>query len=420
MSNINNQYIKDNFVKNIDSIFNKIKAKQVLTSEEIALAQQEVRNYYAYLSQHGVEYGNIALDVLDKRTPFGQTANIHLETAAKNNGHDVASIKRIMQEYPIYLAYRDAKMRLANDFMQNQEASNIANYHYDGLRKLYDLPKEAWGGALFQEFGGSGSWMRIGSLEMKNNEVLLQNIVTALTNDEVRNGVSARQAVSYLWQTQLAAYKAMPALQDIPLKFGGLPSADLFEAHALNNLLFTNQATQSFWLWLLAEVRQLMGDKLFNDIAQPQNGAKKSAQQSTDTFVDLLKRAVADVEKTTEPAEEPSFAEYLNLARGGKVNAEMQKYLGNVFDRGLAVGETIQKSGVLNDIFKNEPLVRDGKASPEMQKYLGDVFERGVAMGEAMQKSGLLHNIFNNELPCCTDSLTILHIPCTVCDHDEL
>jgi|GEM_PF-2660715 hypothetical protein len=86
---------------------------------------------------------------------------------------------------------------------------------------------------------------------------------------------------------------------------------------------------------------------------------------------------IAGTEKPAEPLAEPSFVEYLNLAR-------------------------------------------DGKASPEMQKYLGDVFERGLAAGEAIQKSGLLHNIFNKELPCCTDSLTILHIPCTVCDHDEL
>lgn len=254
------EHIQQSFLNEISSTFDKIASKQRLTPEEIAYGQQKIREYYDYLSKQSIKYGDLALDVLDQRTSFGETANIHLKTAAKNNGFDQAKIDQIIEEYPIYLAARDAEMRAKPSVGNALEYRKIADYHYDGLQELYGLPKEAWGGALFEEFGGSGSWM-VMSGYATDIDLDFTDISNAINDNKMQNGVSARKAFAYLWSTQNAACEGMRKLPEIPYHFNyGLPIGitveDIRDSYEVGNFLFANPAARSFWVGILSKLKK--------------------------------------------------------------------------------------------------------------------------------------------------------------------
>jgi|GEM_PF-3910483 hypothetical protein len=291
--------IKEAFIKKTETLFDKLINKQPLTPDEIKFGMDKARVYYKFINLHNsfkYKYGKIALDVLDKRTPFGEVANIHLETTAKRHGFDQAAIERIMQEYPIYLAMRDARMRLDANFDPQQEARNIANYHYDGLKELYKLPLEAWGGALFEEFGGSGLWMHLDDANEIDVMKVMNNIIRAVAEDAHHNGVSARVALSYLWQTQIAAFNAMPELEDIPMRYG-LPIADLIEGKGMHNFLIQNPVAQSFWALFLGAIQKELGFTSFKQVVHAQNNVQETTELKQ--FLDEL-----DISSTEESSAE--------------------------------------------------------------------------------------------------------------------
>lgn len=161
------------------------------------LQQQAIENYYNYLSSQNVTYASLGLQVATNVGGFGSFANDILTSAGY--GNKIADVK-------IALAIADADLRNQNLLSNGSgilNARTIADYHYDVYESpTIGIPRAAWGGAFYEEFVGTGSWLELGT----TGYILAGDVSGAINlylNDLFqdqpdRNGVDIGDAVSYL------------------------------------------------------------------------------------------------------------------------------------------------------------------------------------------------------------------------------
>jgi hypothetical protein len=230
------------------------------TTKELKIAIIKANRYYERLAETGEVYGQVALDVTEKRTPFGKTAHLHLEAIGKAYGRGKSVINSITEKYLVYLAYRNMKMRSDKLFNPDTQYEMIANYHYDGLAKLFGFPREAWGGALFEEFSGSGSWMRLAGYN-EGAEIDIGNIISAIKNDDAHGSIGARKALKLLIHTQVYAGIQKPNDFTVEVPYYGPPPPNLMYDKAVLSYTFSNPAFDTLLQATLDKTKQLFGLK---------------------------------------------------------------------------------------------------------------------------------------------------------------
>jgi len=117
-----------------------------------------IADYYQYLIDNDIEYGVIGKNVATNNGTYGQFANQMLVTA----GADSIQINNTRMQ----LALQDIDLR-RTEVRDNVGGGDgiltgkeISDYHYD-IFGANGLPREAWGGALFEEFAGTGTWIPV-------------------------------------------------------------------------------------------------------------------------------------------------------------------------------------------------------------------------------------------------------------------
>lgn len=158
---------------------------------------QAISDYYGYLAAQGNYYGALGQDVALNQGNYGQFANNMLT----ENGFG-ASVDSLRQNLALAdISTRQAK--LSANGTGDLSPREIADYHYDAYDAL-TIPRAVWGGALFEEFVGTGSWVTLaqaGSLTGFNLNATLTTLAldSLPQNDQPdSNGVDIGQAVNYL------------------------------------------------------------------------------------------------------------------------------------------------------------------------------------------------------------------------------
>jgi Ca2+-binding RTX toxin-like protein len=192
--NYNRDYFGENF-KFYDNFFKQ----QDFFRQDNQKFRESVANYYKFLKNLGFDYGDLAYDVSQNKGISSSMANEYLDNAMREEHPEWNKEERQKKrdEIMFNLASKDAELRLKSFRIGKNgylDGNDIADYHY----KIYEkasLSRSAWIGSLFHEFGGSGSWEFI---YKDNIDILEADIINAVLNDEVKNGVNARLASKYL------------------------------------------------------------------------------------------------------------------------------------------------------------------------------------------------------------------------------
>ncbi len=183
----------------LESIFQSA-TNGTLTPAQANQARTVIQNYYSYLDSVDVAYGAAGLDVSQNNGFFGRYANELLEEQLRirfpNESNAQINLRR--DDIMVELAYRDMALRASNaDTVGFVPYQFIAQYHYN-VYTQNQLPKYAWGGALFEEFGGSGSYMNWGMYDTSvpfNAGAISSALYYDTTSEE---GFTAQQAADAL------------------------------------------------------------------------------------------------------------------------------------------------------------------------------------------------------------------------------
>ena len=197
------------YEKQLQPYFDKVQAKQLLTEEETTNATEIASSYYTFLKNQNIPYGALAKDVVKNEGPYARIANSYLITRGKAEGKSEKELETIKNNLKVALAYQDARIRsqLPPDSNGSIPYRNIADYHYDAF-KDQGLSKYAWGGALFEEFAGSGSWMNFGGYD-KNVEVKKMELIKAILFNKEVEGVKAYESLKTIVKNSIASFDNM-------------------------------------------------------------------------------------------------------------------------------------------------------------------------------------------------------------------
>ena len=129
-----------------------------------ASAKTLVGDYYQYLDSNGIEYGSLAFDVSQNISNYANATNDVLKEVAADEGVTGSAFTFLQDHYRLDLALADIDARIASlasgsdGFLTERQ---ITDYHYNTLESPgINLPREAFGGALFQEFTDV-SWIEV-------------------------------------------------------------------------------------------------------------------------------------------------------------------------------------------------------------------------------------------------------------------
>src|SRR5690606_2854701 len=176
----------------------KIINTKVQNGEELTIEDRSViSNYYSYLQDVGIVYGEAAYQMVNNEGNFGIIGNRYFELYLENNtNYNTAEIASLKDEFMVNLALADIELR--------KEASNgfidydaIGRYHYSVLEKMH-LDREAWGGSFLETFGGTGTVFDLGSFDT-SFDISQSDLIWALVTNETKNGVNARKSFEALW-----------------------------------------------------------------------------------------------------------------------------------------------------------------------------------------------------------------------------
>jgi hypothetical protein len=182
------------YTESLRDIYKKFQDPNI-SQAEIDKGHKVVEDYYRYLKDCGINYGSIGEKVVNKEHGFGKVAQFNLESAARLQGFDERSINQIKQLFPVQLAIRDASLRIdENSGIINARA--ISDYHIEELR-IRGLPGTAWGGSLFEFFGGTGSWQYLAGVN-DAPAINVGNIVESIIANHEVNGIKARDSFMVL------------------------------------------------------------------------------------------------------------------------------------------------------------------------------------------------------------------------------
>ncbi len=119
-------------------------------------------------------------------------ANDVLEAAGGSLKKDVVRKALALEDIDL----RRTDLNASGDGVLTSE--EISDYHYAVFEDpSINLPREAWGGALFEEFGGTGSWVKVAqSGDLSDVDMIA--VTDAYYNDSTLDGVNARTASFYL------------------------------------------------------------------------------------------------------------------------------------------------------------------------------------------------------------------------------
>ena len=163
-------------------------------SPDLVARQSAIESYYSYVASEGVTYAPLALQVATNSGGFGQFANDILIEAGFSNK---------LSDLKLGLAIADADARFNSlDSSGNGilTAAQIADYHYS----VYDdnnIPRAAWGGAFFDEFVGTGSWITLATSGIPSGDMAaaLELLYDDIRSDQPNsNGVDIGDAAAYL------------------------------------------------------------------------------------------------------------------------------------------------------------------------------------------------------------------------------
>ncbi|MCI5048722.1 MAG: hypothetical protein MRY32_00100 [Rickettsiales bacterium] len=127
------------------------------------ITSQDINDYYDYLSNNGIEYGDVAKDVANGDGFFGEVADDFFDHVMGKEFPNLtdAQINQIQETLRDELAKADLLDRITNmNNGGNGEISyeDINGYHKD-IFNNNGSTYEAWTGAAFDEFFGYGSYM---------------------------------------------------------------------------------------------------------------------------------------------------------------------------------------------------------------------------------------------------------------------
>jgi hypothetical protein len=175
--------------------------KKPLTEEEVRESRKIAEEYYESLIKMGVAYGKAAIAIIREEEGFGKFGNLHLVTRAHYEGIHENEVQNIQNNLVVRLVHSDVEMRLKKitEPVAKGEYRQIADYHYAAY-EIEGLSNHAWGGALFEEFVGSGSWMRFIDKTVKYQ--IKDNVLCAIFKGVVKNEVNAKEAYNALLNTE--------------------------------------------------------------------------------------------------------------------------------------------------------------------------------------------------------------------------
>ena len=154
---INRAKIKLDYRKELKGYHKDI---DTLDSEDRSNGIEYAKMYYNYLTEAGIPYARLALDVIENKGKFGKLANIHLKSQSLFEGIQAEAMPAVREKIIISLASHDAKMRGDKDYNQSNPCyDKIEAYHLKVFK--YHTSPYAWGGLAPKELIGSGSWMKL-------------------------------------------------------------------------------------------------------------------------------------------------------------------------------------------------------------------------------------------------------------------
>ncbi len=191
-----------NYITQLETLRGNAETGSLTTADLNSIA-----TYYDYISANGTgfafDYGAIAKSVVLASNTPGEFAGFVLADAAADNG---LNEQITIDKAKVDLAVRDAQARFnninnngGNGFL---DARAISNIHYnsftDSLIGLSTHGEEAWGGSLFQEFGGDGSWVKLAQ-NIDDSDVNYASIFSAYADNLTSlGGVNAKEAIGHL------------------------------------------------------------------------------------------------------------------------------------------------------------------------------------------------------------------------------
>lgn len=178
------------YQKKLEPYYKKVMSKHILSPSDAKATMKIINEYYSFIANNKIAYGNLAKDMVNNNGAFARIGNNHLVHRAKEEGKSEVHIKDIVNNLRVSLAYTDTKLRLACTKTLPYKA--IANYHYN-MFEHQGLSKLAWGGFLFEEFAGTGSWMNVGGYDNRP-KFELKSLVEAISVNREVNGIKARDA----------------------------------------------------------------------------------------------------------------------------------------------------------------------------------------------------------------------------------
>ena len=171
---------------------------QILNATNVAEETAAVTAYYDYLTAEGDFYGAIGKAVANDTTNYGQFANDVLEANGFADKIDALRVDLALAD----IGARDANIRDGGD--GSLTARDIADYHYITYEDpSIGIPRSNWGGAFFEEFVGTGSWVTIaetGNIPAGNITNAMQTLIADLVFGDQPdvNGVDIGDAAAAL------------------------------------------------------------------------------------------------------------------------------------------------------------------------------------------------------------------------------
>lgn len=402
------QILNLNIIKLYDNQFRNL-TEQISNIDIIGLHQAIpiIKNYYGYLKQCGITYGAIALDVMENAPGFGRFANLHLLNEAKHYGKTLVEIARLQAEYPIRLAYHDAKLRWQSKtgiIDDNEGVENLAimRYHIKALA-LYDMDSCSWGGTFFEKFAGSGSWRDLSGYDLKP-QVLVLSAAMSLIKNAIVDGISARQCFQELVRTFME--------EDLSPYNTGLIYHDIF------GLDYGRKGVMQ------TAGYQVMVNRLVGVIKSEQKPESYSEKNPLDEFFGNFKKKVTDGDSPSgsQVKQEDVMTDLFASSEALANSAEFKSLVTDTVQRANDLIENPDwlsaKQKEINKIFETM-----NNAHENVPKDYSNIFDMAARFKNEIEKTMPVKEASNDnvELPCCLEGVLLNLIPCKPCNgYDEL
>jgi len=180
-----------------------------------------IEDYYSYLQDNGIAYGEAATDVSKDTGLFGSYANEllreHIEEI--NTDWNTDEVEFLRDTMMIEIAFADSNLR-QNTTDCEIAYSQIKDYHVD-VFEGHGLPDTAWGGLAFEIFADSGSWMDFytSSSELATSFFkFMQSVII----DETKDGVNARETAWDLLELEAIGEGMLGEIEQTATEFFGI------------------------------------------------------------------------------------------------------------------------------------------------------------------------------------------------------